>query len=143
MSLQQNVMMTFCSNLQSSRTMSFSAPSAINMEHSVVKFDMEHESIIRIINDRDDDEQNGTSQDSVQLQTVDLNYPNHDWQSLSCLTDSTEHSAPINFDMSNRVSFVLRNVSSCKMKQIIFRQNFREVSTKLDHTSNVLTMSHY
>ncbi|CAB0006459.1 unnamed protein product [Nesidiocoris tenuis] len=25
-----------------------------------------------------------------------------DWQSLSCLTDSTEQSAPINFDMSNR-----------------------------------------
>lgn len=27
------------------------------------------------------------------------------WQSLSCLTDSTEQSAPINFDMSNRVCF--------------------------------------
>lgn len=84
--------------------MSFSAPSAINMEHSIVKFDMEHESIIRIDNDDDeDDAQKTTSQESIQLQTVDLNYPNHDWQSLSCLTDSTEHSAPINFDMSNRV----------------------------------------
>lgn len=25
-------------------------------------------------------------------------------RSLSCLTDSTDHSAPLNFDMSNRVS---------------------------------------
>lgn len=81
--------------------MSFSAPSAINMEHSIVKFDMEHESVIRIVNDEDDPQK--TSQESIQLQTIDLNCPNHDWQSLSCLTDSTEHSAPINFDMSNRV----------------------------------------
>lgn len=91
------------SNLQSSRTMSFSAPSAINMEHSVVKFDMEHESVIRIVNETEDEDHKVTSQESIQIQTVDLNYPSHDWQSLSCLTDSTEHSAPINFDMSNRV----------------------------------------
>lgn len=84
--------------------MSFSAPSAINMEHSVVKFDMEHEAVIKILNDVEEDNEKQTSQESVQIQTVDLNCQTHDWQSLSCLTDSTEHSAPINFDMSNRVT---------------------------------------
>lgn len=67
---------------------------------------MEHESIVRILSNKDEEDQKAASQESVQIQTVDLNYPPHDWQSLSCLTDSTEHSAPINFDMSNRVSFV-------------------------------------
>ena len=33
----------------------------------------------------------------------DVNSANHDWQSLSGLTDSTEQSVPINFDLSNRV----------------------------------------
>jgi hypothetical protein len=43
------------------------------------------------------------------------------WRSLSCLTDSTEQSAPINFIMSNRVRsvlciaiFLLKKVVECK-----------------------------
>lgn len=86
------------SNLESSRTMSFSAPSAINLEHSVVKFDTEVE---RFHADRRQSEhrEETTSQDSV---PVHADSTTHDWQSLSCLTDSTEQSAPINFDMSNR-----------------------------------------
>lgn len=85
--------------------MSFSAPSAINMEHSVVKFETEQEQLNTSI-----DEQNEAyssriaSGDSIQMHN-DIN-TSHDWQSLSCLTDSTEQSAPINFDMSNRVSII-------------------------------------
>ncbi|CAH2007315.1 unnamed protein product [Acanthoscelides obtectus] len=76
------------SNLESSRTMSFSAPSAINMEHTVVKFDTEVEQFIT----------NG----SENRNSIDESATPHDWQSLSNLTESTEQSAPINFDMSNR-----------------------------------------
>ena len=82
--------------------MSFSAPSAINMEHSVVKFDTEQERL-----NKNSSDQSGVystklaSHDSVQIHN-EIN-TSHDWQSLSCLTDSTEQSAPINFDMSNRV----------------------------------------
>lgn len=81
--------------------MSFSAPSAINMEHSVVKFDTEQEYL-----NKNSSDQSGViaSQDSVQIHN-EIN-TSHDWQSLSCLTDSTEQSAPINFDMSNRVNIV-------------------------------------
>ncbi|XP_050295588.1 transmembrane protein 94 isoform X2 [Anthonomus grandis grandis] len=85
------------SNLESSRTMSFSAPSAINLDHSVVKFDTEVEKFhVRRQSENHDEV---TSQDSV---PVHADSTTHDWQSLSCLTDSTEQSAPINFDMSNR-----------------------------------------
>ncbi|XP_030748034.1 transmembrane protein 94 isoform X2 [Sitophilus oryzae] len=86
------------SNLESSRTMSFSAPSAINMEHSVVKFDTEVEKF-HVARRQSENHEDTTSQDSV---PVHADSTTHDWQSLSCLTDSTEHSAPINFDMSNR-----------------------------------------
>lgn len=77
----------FSSQLESSRTMSFSAPSAINMEQSTVKFDTEHEQLVV------SDEEIGDSDESLK---------GHDWQSLSCLTDSTDRTVPINFDMSNR-----------------------------------------
>lgn len=44
------------------------------------------------------------SEDSVLVQSVDLGSGQEAWRSLSCLTDSTEQSAPVNFDLSNRVS---------------------------------------
>jgi len=43
------------------------------------------------------------SEDSVLVQSVDLGSGQEAWRSLSCLTDSTEQSAPVNFDLSNRV----------------------------------------
>ncbi|XP_074040691.1 transmembrane protein 94-like protein l(2)k05819 isoform X2 [Leptinotarsa decemlineata] len=88
------------SNLESSRTMSFSAPSAINMEYSVVKFDTEVEKFN--IGKKQSDRSVGndsTSEDSIPL---NADSTTHEWQSLSNLTESTEQSAPINFDMSNR-----------------------------------------
>ena len=45
----------------------------------------------------------GSSQDSVLVQSMELPSQQDTWHSLSCLTDSTEQSAPINFIMSNRV----------------------------------------
>lgn len=82
--------------------MSFSAPSAINVDHATVKFDTEN---MPLMKRQDNTGQSDIykSQDSIQLQETCTTQ--HDWQSLSCLTDSTEHSAPINFDMSNRVSY--------------------------------------
>lgn len=95
----------FYSTLDSSKALSYSAPSAINLEHSVVKFDTEHEPLARYSDEQNQDMVNhATSQDSVHIHGVELNSTSHEWQSLSCLTDSTEQSAPINFDMSNRVS---------------------------------------
>lgn len=79
--------------------MSFSAPSAINMEHTIVKFDVEVEKFnISKSGDQFEDEESSTN-DNVHAEDVA-----HDWQSLSNLTESTEQSAPIHFDMSNRVS---------------------------------------
>lgn len=82
--------------------MSFSAPSAINLDHSVVKFDTEVEKF-HIARRQSEAQDDATSQDSL---PVHADSTTHDWQSLSCLTDSTEQSVPINFDMSNRVSLV-------------------------------------
>lgn len=93
------------SNLESSRTMSFSAPSAINLEHSVVKFEAAEQDNWQKSDQSDMYSSKLMSHDSVQIHN-DINNTSHDWQSLSCLTDSTEQSAPINFDMSNRVGFM-------------------------------------
>ncbi|KAG8227373.1 hypothetical protein J437_LFUL000381 [Ladona fulva] len=110
----------FCNNNSSigyTRAMSFSAPSAINMEFSLVKFEDDEGNCFG-----DEDSRLGkgpgnprspgmkrsgngpqmTSQDSVLVQSVDLTSHQEAWRSLSCLTDSTEQSAPVNFDMSNR-----------------------------------------
>lgn len=99
--------------------MSYSAPSAINLEHSVVKFESGVHHHHRQQDRRDEsvhDSGEGcdiaSSEDSVEsdelLQhtsaTENSISPHEQWQSLSCLTDSTEQSAPVNFDMSNRVS---------------------------------------
>ncbi|KAL1497616.1 hypothetical protein ABEB36_008545 [Hypothenemus hampei] len=86
------------SNLESSRTMSFSAPSAINLDHSIVKFDTEIEKF-HVARRQSETQDDGTSNENVPVHADSIT---HDWQSLSCLTDSTEQSAPINFDMSNR-----------------------------------------
>ncbi|XP_014257141.1 transmembrane protein 94 isoform X3 [Cimex lectularius] len=67
-----------CGSLEGSRNMSVSAPCAINAE-----IGKETSEPTRANKDEDLVSQEG-------------------WQSLSCLTDSTEQSAPINFDMSNR-----------------------------------------
>lgn len=99
----------FQSNLESCRALSFSAPSAINLEHSVVKF--ESGGGAKYHRDSIDDSGEGCDASSEEIElmqhanaTERSMSPHEHWQSLSCLTDSTEQSAPVNFDMSNRVS---------------------------------------
>lgn len=70
--------------------MSFSAPSAINIEQTTVKFDTEQEQLMMVSGE----EHIAGSDESLK----------GNWQSLSCLTDSTDRTVPISFDMSNRVS---------------------------------------
>lgn len=87
------------SNLPASRTMSLSAPSAINLDHTSASNPPDWDQSLH----RDGcDDEGLASQDSVAMNDA-AGQPNQEaWRSLSCLTDSTEQSAPINFDMSNR-----------------------------------------
>lgn len=86
------------SQFESSRTMSFSAPSAINIEQTTVKFDTEHEQLVV----SDDEQQQQPHHQQLDGGGSDESLRGHDWQSLSCLTDSTDRTVPISFDMSNR-----------------------------------------
>ncbi|EZA54621.1 transmembrane protein 94 isoform X2 [Ooceraea biroi] len=95
-------------NLNNSRAMSMSAPSAINTEFTTVKFEEETtewnntgtSQVKSAMSHREQD--TVRSEDSVLVQSVDLGSGQEAWRSLSCLTDSTEQSAPVNFDLSNR-----------------------------------------
>ncbi|XP_069685217.1 transmembrane protein 94 isoform X2 [Periplaneta americana] len=96
------------SNIGNSRALSYSAPSAINLEFAQVKFEEDthdwcDETLPKSNTSQSREQQNhGTSQDSVLVQSMDLPCHQDTWHSLSCLTDSTEQSAPINFVMYNR-----------------------------------------
>lgn len=83
------------SGLESSKTLSSSAPGAIsNLDtNNVQTLNSSNES-----NDSYDAERRNSKDSAMDCQT---NYDDN-CQSLSCLTDSTEQSAPIHFDMSNR-----------------------------------------
>ncbi|XP_029032727.1 transmembrane protein 94 isoform X4 [Osmia bicornis bicornis] len=99
---------SYITNLDNSRAMSMSAPSAINTDFSTVKFDDETtewndtgaSQVKSAMSHREQD--TVRSEDSVLVQSVDLGSGQEAWRSLSCLTDSTEQSAPVNFDLSNR-----------------------------------------
>ncbi|XP_058796297.1 transmembrane protein 94 isoform X3 [Phymastichus coffea] len=99
------------SNLDNHRQLSMSAPSAINTELSTVKFENEttewsadkSSQPKSALGHRYSTEQETVrSEDSVLVQSIDLGSGQEAWRSLSCLTDSTEQSAPVNFDLSNR-----------------------------------------
>ncbi|KAF4527294.1 hypothetical protein B566_EDAN001068 [Ephemera danica] len=84
-----------------SKNISFSAPSAINLDFSQVKFEEETE--MQKKNREGWISEKKSSKDSMLVQSVDLtSHPDDACRSLSVLTDSTEQSAPVNFDMSNR-----------------------------------------
>ncbi|CAB0035951.1 unnamed protein product [Trichogramma brassicae] len=60
---------------------------------------------ISLLSERDreaEQQQQQATEDSVLIQSIDLASGQDNWRSLSCLTDSTEQSAPVNFDLSNR-----------------------------------------
>ncbi|KAL0278648.1 UNVERIFIED_CONTAM: hypothetical protein PYX00_000409 [Menopon gallinae] len=93
-------------NLTSSRAMSFSAPSAINLEQSVVKFDEDTANLnwndgATCCKSAGNSRYKRSSQDSVLVQGGDLTSLEPS-RSLSCLTDSTDQSVPVNFDIWNR-----------------------------------------
>lgn len=92
---------------EDTKAMSLSAPSAINLDFYQVKFDAgDLKKPSEGLAQRRDTiviEKKG-SKDSMFVQSVDLTSQPDPCRSLSVLTDSTEQSAPVNFDMSNRVS---------------------------------------
>lgn len=68
-----------------------------------MKFDTQNEVKVKHVYEYTHDESSRVgSGDSMNM--MEMGAVTHEWQSLSCLTDSTEQSAPVNFDMSNRVS---------------------------------------
>ncbi|KAJ9576719.1 hypothetical protein L9F63_025387 [Diploptera punctata] len=88
-------------NIASSRAMSFSAPSAINLDFSQVKFEEETHDWFdetlpnkSLINHSKEHQNHDTSQDSVIIHSMEQASQQDTWRSLSCLTDSTEQSAP-------------------------------------------------
>ncbi|XP_026481591.1 LOW QUALITY PROTEIN: transmembrane protein 94 [Ctenocephalides felis] len=83
--------------LEISKQLSRSSPGNINLEHSLVKFS---ENI-----DGKPDCVDSSIEEQLHSNISNLQNDENDqeaWRSLSCLTDSTEQSAPVNFDMSNR-----------------------------------------
>jgi len=44
---------------------------------------------------------------------VDIEKNGEEWQSLSCMSDSTDQSAPVNFDMYNRVNILMIKFTFC------------------------------
>ncbi|KAK2583635.1 hypothetical protein KPH14_009573 [Odynerus spinipes] len=96
------------SNLDTSRAMSMSAPSAINTDMSTVRFEDEpaewnHTGPLQAKSTMSHREHDTIrSENSVLMHSVDLGSGQEAWRSLSCLTDSTEQSAPVHFDLSNR-----------------------------------------
>ncbi|CAB3361895.1 Hypothetical predicted protein [Cloeon dipterum] len=90
---------------EETKAMSLSAPSAINLDFYQVKFDAEdlNKPTDGVAQRRDTilSDKKG-SKDSMFVQSVDLTSQPDPCRSLSVLTDSTEQSAPVNFDMSNR-----------------------------------------
>ncbi|XP_038211655.1 transmembrane protein 94 isoform X1 [Zerene cesonia] len=97
-------------NMANSKVLSMSAPGAINLEQGTVKFDNEikkNRHSITAQNALKHLERNSIpggriSTDSVLDGEEGTDSPGDACRSLSCLTDSTDHSAPLHFDMSNR-----------------------------------------
>lgn len=99
----------FChsNSMATSKALSMSAPGAINLDHTTVKFDNEvkkarHSITTGIKMQRGSIATTHPSADSALDSREEPESPVDACRSLSCLTDSTDHSAQLNFDMSNR-----------------------------------------
>jgi len=42
--------------------------------------------------------------------SIEIEKNGDEWHSLSCMSDSTDQSAPVNFDMYNRVRITINNL---------------------------------
>lgn len=108
----------FGSTLESCKTLSSSAPGAISDELP------KHHS------PSNEDSNNCSEQGCMQRLSKDSAMEDENCRSLSGFTDSSEQSAPVNFDMSNRVGeqFLKINIILTK-RNVLFlnncRQNFR------------------
>ncbi|XP_045771741.1 transmembrane protein 94 isoform X4 [Maniola jurtina] len=98
-------------NISSSKALSMSAPGAINLVHTTVKFNDEIKKTRHSLTTHQGLKLQRGSVATSQASTDSLLHddapdtaesPPDACRSLSCLTDSTDHSAPLNFDMSNR-----------------------------------------
>ncbi|CAH0719577.1 unnamed protein product, partial [Brenthis ino] len=90
----------YSGNISSSKAISMSAPGAINVEHTTVKFTDEIKKARHSITTHSS--LKPASQASADSLLAAGESPPDACRSLSCLTDSTDHTAPLNFDMSNR-----------------------------------------
>ncbi|XP_069358868.1 transmembrane protein 94 isoform X4 [Maniola hyperantus] len=102
---------TYSGNISSSKALSMSAPGAINLVHTTVKFNDEIKKTRHSLTTHQGLKLQRGSVATSQASTDSLLHddapdtadsPPDACRSLSCLTDSTDHSAPLNFDMSNR-----------------------------------------
>ncbi|XP_016662636.1 transmembrane protein 94 isoform X2 [Acyrthosiphon pisum] len=82
--------------LNMSRTISMSAPTALNMDYAQVTIEHDGEKIIKPMLIQKDTLFNDNSN------VVEIEKNGEEWHSLSCMSDSTDQSAPVNFDMYNR-----------------------------------------
>nr|AGC92690.2 hypothetical protein [Heliconius erato] len=96
----------YSGNISTSKALSMSAPGAINVEHSTVKFNDEIKKTRHSITTHSGLKAGGRASVPTSAASTDSllagESPPDACRSLSCLTDSTDHSAPLNFDMSNR-----------------------------------------
>lgn len=96
--------------LESSKNLSSSAPGAISNQECSLIPEQQQQHINQSCSDNDLNEELQPLQpttNDIELQhrqSKDSAMEDENCRSLSCLTDSTEQSAPVNFDMSNRVS---------------------------------------
>ncbi|XP_045449004.1 transmembrane protein 94 [Melitaea cinxia] len=94
---------THSGTISSSKALSMSAPGAINVEHNTVKFDDEIKKARHSITTQCGIKfQRGSGSRTSTDSLLGAESPPDACRSLSCLTDSTDHTAPLNFDMSNR-----------------------------------------
>jgi len=104
-----------------------SAPTALNMDYTQVTIEHDGEKIIKpmlvqkyisiinvfilfvyIICDK------YFSRDTLindNSNVVEIEKNGEEWHSLSCMSDSTDQSAPVNFDMYNRVNIPINNLT--------------------------------
>ncbi|XP_026818266.1 transmembrane protein 94 isoform X1 [Rhopalosiphum maidis] len=85
-----------CTALNMSRTISMSAPTALNMDYAQVTIEHDGEKIIKPMLIQKDTLMNDNSN------VIEIEKNGEEWHSLSCISDSTDQSVPVNFDMYNR-----------------------------------------
>ncbi|RZF33852.1 hypothetical protein LSTR_LSTR008975 [Laodelphax striatellus] len=112
-----------CGTLCSSRQMSMSAPCTYKPENEIGTI---YEDDAQKSKDAEDGQ--ASQQRNIGAGRGGEAAENWQWQSLSCLTDSTEQSVPVNFDMSNRL--YIQATRNCNLgKKHLQRKNLCSIRT--------------